>query len=36
MKKLQRISDTIMSTSVLEYFDNAYISVGVKTALSAY
>ena len=35
MKKLEWISDTIMNTSVFEYFD-VYISVGVKAALSAH
>ena len=35
MKKLQWISDTIMNTSVFEYFD-VYISVGVKATSSAH
>ena len=34
MKKLLRILNTIINTSVLEYFDNVYISDGVKTAFS--
>ena len=36
MKKLQWIPSTIMNISVLEYFDNVYISYGVKTALSTH
>ena len=34
MKKLLRILNTTINTSVLEYFDNVYISDGVKTAFS--
>ena len=36
MKKLQEITNTIMNTSVLECFDNVYISDGVKTAISTH
>ena len=33
---LQWILNTIMNTSVLEWFDNVYIFDGVKTALSTH
>ena len=36
MKMLQRVPNTVMNISVLEYFDNVYISDGVKTALSTH
>ena len=34
IKNLQWIPNTIMNISVLEYFDNVYISDSIKTALS--
>ena len=36
VKKLQWIPNTIMNISVIEYFDNVYISDGIKTALSTH
>ena len=36
IKKLQWIPNTIMNISVLEYFDNVYVSYGVKIALSTH
>ena len=36
MKKLNRIPNTVMNTSVLEYFHNIYIYDGVKTTLSTH
>ena len=36
IKKLQWIINTIMNTSVLEWFGNVHISDGVKTALSTH
>ena len=34
--KLQWIPNTVMNISVLEYFDNFYISDGVKTTFSTH
>ena len=36
IKNLQWIPNTIMNISVLEYFDNVYISDSIKTALSTH
>ena len=36
MKRLQWILNSIMNISLLEYFDNVYISYGVKIALSTH
>ena len=36
MKKLQCIPNTVMNISVLEYFDNVYMSYDVKIALSTH